>query len=93
MRGFLTSFVVAGSTTGVLLARRVRVSVLSVGYNMTLALFGGIAPVVATYLISRTGDDFSPAYDMMALCMMALCALSLLAMLTVRETAHRPLAR
>ena len=68
--------------------RRVRVSVLSVGYNVTLALFGGTAPAVATFLIARTGDDFAPAYYMMAL-----CALSLLAMLTLRETAHRPLAR
>ncbi len=48
-----------------ILERATRVSVLSIGYNVTLALFGGTAPLIATYLIARTGDDFVPAYAIM----------------------------
>lgn len=67
--------------------QRVRVSVMSVGYNVTLAFFGGTAPAVATYLIERTGDDFAPAYYLMVLSAISLCVI-----FTLRETARRPLA-
>lgn len=40
----------------------VRVSVLSIGYNTCLALFGGTAPIVAAYLVRRTADDYAPAF-------------------------------
>jgi MHS family proline/betaine transporter-like MFS transporter len=35
-----------------ILSRRVRVSVLSVSYNICLSVFGGTTPLVATYLVS-----------------------------------------
>lgn len=68
------------------LPAKVRVSVLSIGYNVPLAIFGGTAPAVATYLIQRTGDDFAPAYYVMVL-----AAVSLVAVLTLKETANRPM--
>jgi MHS family proline/betaine transporter-like MFS transporter len=41
---------------------RVRNSSLSVGYNIGVALFGGTAPFIATYLISLTHNKLSPTY-------------------------------
>ena len=39
---------------------RVRCSVLSVGYNVALALFGGTTPMVAAWLVSRSGLTLAP---------------------------------
>lgn len=41
---------------------RVRNSSLSVGYNIGVALFGGTAPFIATYLISASGNKLSPTW-------------------------------
>jgi MHS family proline/betaine transporter-like MFS transporter len=40
---------------------RVRCTVLSVGYNVALALLGGSTPMVAAWLVSRTGAALAPA--------------------------------
>jgi MHS family proline/betaine transporter-like MFS transporter len=40
---------------------RVRCTVLSVGYNVSLALLGGTTPMVAAWLVSRTGFVLAPA--------------------------------
>ncbi len=69
-----------------LLSRSVRISAFSISYNVTLALFGGTAPIVATYLVSRTSDDFIPAYYVMGL-----AVLSLIAILFAKETKGQPL--
>jgi len=45
---------------------RLRCSTVALGYNICMAAFGGTTPVVATYLVTRTGDDFVPAYYAMA---------------------------
>lgn len=37
-------------------------STVGLGYNSCMAIFGGTTPFVATYLVSRTGDDFAPVY-------------------------------
>ncbi|WP_286132975.1 MFS transporter [Labrenzia sp. DG1229] len=39
-----------------------RCSVVALGYNICMAVFGGTTPIVATYLVNRTGDDFAPVY-------------------------------
>lgn len=39
-----------------------RCSSVAVSYNACMAIFGGTTPAVATYLVSRTGDDFAPVY-------------------------------
>lgn len=40
---------------------RVRYTALSVSYGFSVAIFGGFAPFVATWLISSTGSPLSPA--------------------------------
>jgi len=59
-----------------LVPRRVRVTTFSVAYNVCLAAFGGTAPLVATYLIGRTADDFAPVYYLMALAFLSLVAVA-----------------
>jgi len=39
-----------------------RYSGIAVGYNSSLAVFGGTAPLIATWLIKETGDLTSPAW-------------------------------
>jgi MHS family proline/betaine transporter-like MFS transporter len=40
---------------------RVRCTVLSVGYNVGMALLGGTTPMVATWLVARSGHPLAPA--------------------------------
>ncbi|MGE2837007.1 MFS transporter [Mycobacterium sp. SMC-4] len=71
-----------------LFATRVRSSGYSVGYNLSVAVFGGTAPYVATWLVSRTGNDLAPAYYVIIAAVVTLGTL-----LTMRETARRPLRK
>lgn len=64
------------------LPARVRCTALSIGYNLPVGLVGGTTPMVAAYLIQRTGDDFAPAFFLMAT-----AAITLGVILTLRETA------
>jgi MHS family proline/betaine transporter-like MFS transporter len=41
---------------------RVRYGGFSIGYNISVAIFGGSAPFLATWLISATGNPLSPAF-------------------------------
>jgi MHS family proline/betaine transporter-like MFS transporter len=43
-------------------AIEVRCTAIALGYNVTLGLIGGVSPLAATWLVHRTGDDFSPAF-------------------------------
>ena len=61
---------------------RLRCSTISVAYNVCLALFGGTTPLVATWLISQSRDDMTPAYYMMGMALVTTVALFF-----VRETA------
>ena len=49
-----------------------------IGYNVSLVIFGGTAPLVSTWLISRTGDIAAPAYYLMAMALVSLVAVLLL---------------
>jgi MFS transporter, MHS family, proline/betaine transporter len=69
-----------------LFVTRVRYSGFSIGYNVSVALFGGTAPFLATYLIAVTGDTLSPAFYVVAAAIATCCTVVLL-----RETAARPL--
>ncbi|MGB0626351.1 MAG: MFS transporter [Alphaproteobacteria bacterium] len=76
----------APATLTEMFPRRVRVSALSVGYNVGLAVFGGTTPLIATWLIARTHDDLSIAWYLIG------CAVvSFLVVLTLKETAGKPL--
>lgn len=65
-----------------------RCTVVSIAYNTTIALFGGTSPMVATWLISNTGDVLTPAYYIMAM-----AAITTATLLFLPETAHLELDR
>ena len=77
-------FAVNPATMAEILPRRVRVSVLSIGYNICLSIFGGTTPLVAAYLVKRTDDDFAPVYYLIVL-----AVFSLIAVLSIPETKDR----
>jgi len=53
---------------------RTRFSGIGVGYNVSLAVFGGTAPLVSTWLVARTGDIAAPAYYLIVLGLISLVA-------------------
>ena len=55
----------------------VRCSATALGYNITFGVAGGLSPLVATWLVYRTGDDLSPAYMIMAAAVVSLLAMLL----------------
>lgn len=61
-------------TMAELFPARVRAAGVSIGYNLPAALFGGMAPFVATWLVQRTGDPRSPALYLMAMALVAVVA-------------------
>lgn len=44
----------------------VRVTGMSIAYNVGVALFGGFAPLIVTWLLITTGSQLAPAYYVMA---------------------------
>ena len=50
----------------------VRLTGIGIGYNVTLALFGGTAPLISTWLISTTGVTSAPAFYLMAAAVISL---------------------
>jgi MHS family proline/betaine transporter-like MFS transporter len=65
---------------------RVRSTWMSTGYSFAVAIFGGFAPFIATWLIARTGDPLAPSYYLMAA-----AAITLVVVLRLEETARAPL--
>ncbi len=63
------------------LPTRIRMSGLSLGHVIGFSIFGGSAPLVATYLIKQTEDPGAPGYYLV-IC----CIISLISSLLVRET-------
>jgi MFS transporter, MHS family, proline/betaine transporter len=80
---FVSASLAAGAE---LFATRVRSSGYSIGYNMSVAVFGGTAPYVATWLVDRTGNEVAPAFYVIAAALITLATV-----MTMRETAARPL--
>lgn len=80
---FVSASLAAGAE---LFATRVRSTGYSIGYNVSVALFGGTAPYVATWLTDRTGNEIAPAYYVIVAALVSLATV-----LTMRETAGRPL--
>ena len=68
--------VLCGVVTAALLSEtfptRTRYTASAITYNMAYTLFGGTAPLVATWLISATGSNLSPAFYLVAVSVMAL---------------------
>jgi MFS transporter, MHS family, proline/betaine transporter len=46
--------------------KHVRCSGLSVGYNLSMSLFGGTVPMIAVWLMTETGNPLSPAWYLAA---------------------------
>ncbi len=67
---------------------RVRLTALSVGYSLAVALFGGFAPFIATFLIQQTGNLISPTYYGL-LC----AAITIFTLLRMRDPTNKPLDR
>ncbi|HEY0572774.1 MAG TPA: MFS transporter [Pseudonocardia sp.] len=65
---------------------RVRQGGLSIGYNVTAALFAGTVPYLMTFLIDRTGNLMVPAFYLVLV-----GVVGLIATLTLRETVGTPL--
>jgi MFS transporter, MHS family, proline/betaine transporter len=65
---------------------RVRCTGTAVSHNVTMALLGGTAPMVVTWLIASTGSVMSPA-----LYLMLASLISVIVVLGIRETAYGPL--
>jgi MFS transporter, MHS family, proline/betaine transporter len=39
---------------------------VALGYNLCYAVFGGLSPLAATWLVARSGDEIAPAFLIMA---------------------------
>ncbi|MEO1225771.1 MAG: MFS transporter [Pseudomonadota bacterium] len=70
------------------LAPRVRCTVISIGNGLAYGIFGGLTPLIATYLVERTGNDYAPVY-----LLIVMAAVSFVAILLVPETLKRVRAR
>jgi MHS family proline/betaine transporter-like MFS transporter len=44
----------------------VRCTTVALGYNLCVGLFGGLSPLVATWLVERTGNEIAPAFLIVA---------------------------
>ena len=65
----------------------IRYSGFAISYNVSTSLFGGTAPLIITWIISQTGNNYVPAFYLMGA-----AAISLVAVLFIKETAGKPLS-
>ena len=65
---------------------KVRYTCFGLSFNLGNAIFGGTAPLIATFLILQTDNQFAPAFYLMAAALVALVALT-----RTKETANKDL--
>ncbi len=65
---------------------RIRSTWMTTGYALSVAIFGGFAPYIATWLIAKTGSPISPVYYVIAAAVIGTIVIARL-----KETAHEPL--
>ena len=63
----------------------VRCTAVALGYNLCMGLFGGLSPLVATWLVERTGDEIAPAF-----LIMAAAAVTFMTLFWFHETYQKP---
>jgi MFS transporter, MHS family, proline/betaine transporter len=63
----------------------VRCTAVALGYNVSLGVIGGSTPLVATWLVNRTGDEIAPAFMIMGA-----AAVTFATLLWFRETYRTP---
>jgi len=62
-------------------------------FSLSVTIFGGFAPFVATWLIAKTGDPLSPSYYLMATALLSIVALMIIRRRAPRtETQEREIA-
>ncbi|PSK92940.1 MHS family proline/betaine transporter-like MFS transporter [Murinocardiopsis flavida] len=71
-----------GAAMAELFPPRTRNGSISIAYNVAVALFGGTAPYIATWLVVATGHDLAPAGYIVAIALV-----SLVTAVRIRETA------
>jgi MHS family proline/betaine transporter-like MFS transporter len=64
---------------------QVRCTAVALGYNISLGVFGGLTPLVASWLVARSGDEIAPGF-----LMMAAAAVGFLTILRSPETYRSP---
>ncbi|MGB7292866.1 MAG: MFS transporter [Thermodesulfobacteriota bacterium] len=84
--GLAMLFAPLGATLVELFPTKVRLSAMSLGYNLGFSIFGGTAPLVATYLIKETGSILAPSIYLIFSALV-----SLFVFLKIRETYRDPL--
>jgi MHS family proline/betaine transporter-like MFS transporter len=73
----------APAALGELYPTNVRSTGMSLAYNGAVAIFGGFAPFIATWMIAATGNNLAPAFYVVAA-----AVASLIAPLCMKETTH-----
>ncbi|MGW9175523.1 glycine betaine/L-proline transporter ProP [Streptomyces decoyicus] len=76
----------SASTLPALFPTRLRYGALSIAFNISVSLFGGTTPLIASALVQATGDQLVPAYYLMVA-----GVIGLIATFFLHETAGRPL--
>ncbi|MFI0817220.1 glycine betaine/L-proline transporter ProP [Streptomyces sp. NPDC021098] len=76
----------SASTLPALFPTRLRYGALSISFNLSVSLFGGTTPLIASSLVESTGDPLVPAYYLMAA-----GVVGLISALYLYETAGKPL--
>lgn len=76
----------AAATLPALFPTRLRYGALSISYNISVSLFGGTTPLLASFLVDTTGNTLVPAFYLMAAGVIGLVSTFFL-----HETAGRPL--
>jgi len=77
---------VAPTTAAEAFPANVRCTGVGLSHNICIALLGGTAPLVATYLIDRTDNEMVPP-----LYLITAAVISAIFVLSLKETAHKPL--
>ncbi|MCO7514490.1 MFS transporter [Pseudomonas guariconensis] len=70
--GALLSGVVTAALLSESFPTRTRYTASAITYNVAYTLFGGTAPLVATWLISQTGSSLAPAFYLVVIALVAL---------------------
>ncbi|MFI7100634.1 glycine betaine/L-proline transporter ProP [Streptomyces sp. NPDC050161] len=76
----------SASTLPALFPTRLRYGALSISFNISVSLFGGTTPLIASALVQATGSEMVPAYYLMAA-----GVIGLVASFFLHETAGKPL--
>ncbi|MEU6674180.1 glycine betaine/L-proline transporter ProP [Streptomyces sp. NPDC046853] len=76
----------AAATLPALFPTRLRYGALSIAYNVSVSLFGGTTPLLASFLVEKTGNTLVPAFYLMVAGVIGLVSTFFL-----HETAGQPL--